>query len=61
LNDRQRPSDSQMHPLHAAVHAKMLSTGQYAAGPVFAMSEYKNLLVFVRKDACAESRQGKFP
>lgn len=50
LNDKQNPTDTQLHPWHAAIYDKMQSSKLYIPGPVYPLNSYKNLMVFVRKE-----------
>lgn len=50
LNDKQAADSTEMHPIHKAIHERMLASGDYVMDRSFALNKYKNLLAFVRKD-----------
>jgi hypothetical protein len=49
LNDRQRPADVALHPLHDAIYRRMHASGRYDRVERFALNDWKGLLVFERR------------
>jgi arabinofuranosyltransferase len=50
LNDRQSPTDTELHPCHAAIYEKMTATGLYRKDREFQLSSFKKLMLFVREE-----------
>jgi arabinofuranosyltransferase len=49
LNDRQRPGDRGLHPVHAAIYDGMMKTGMYKQNAEFPLNSFKNVVVFMRQ------------
>jgi hypothetical protein len=50
LNDKQSPTDTELHPCHAAIYEKMTATGLYRKDREFRLSSFKKLMLFVRDE-----------
>ena len=48
LNNRQAPEDTELHPVHAAIHDKMMETGLYRLERKFRLNRFKNLMLFIK-------------
>jgi len=49
INDRQTMTDVTMHPMHQALYDRLRQNPDYQLLKTFALSEYKNLLLFARQ------------
>lgn len=49
LNNKQTPTDTKLHPVHAAIYMKMMKTGLYRMEREFFLNSYRAALLYVRE------------